>query len=301
MWAALCSAAALATGVFPLLRNFLWTGDPFFPFLTRWMGRVPVNEFGLESLQTGRPLERVFHAAVSYFVFPGCDDRKRRGLWLGTLFWPHRSGLSAAADLLQLESRGSSGWPPRCAAACSSPMRSRRKQPDTCSPLILSLSHWLFSERPWLPVKEGAYVRFGCAATLAVFGLFCLASDTFMQRIFCPSRWAWKARSHFSTGWRLTIKPRMFVNSAMAQRKGKALIFFRHSIIASSLRERGSPLHPGSMNPAVLTDPQTLLAFLKEQDIRWVVKSPDYPEALASVFEECEKEGLLVPEARTDI
>jgi hypothetical protein len=54
------------------------------------------------------------------------------------------------------------------------------------------------------------------------------------------------------------------------------------------------------VNPAVLEYPQKLLAFLKEQDIRWVVKSPDYPKALASVFEECEMEGLLVPEARTE-
>jgi hypothetical protein len=50
-----------------------------------------------------------------------------------------------------------------------------------------------------------------------------------------------------------------------------------------------------------LTSPQALLAFLKEHDIRWVVKAPGYPEALAAVFEESEMEGILVPETRADI
>ena len=103
LWAALCSAAALAIGVFPLMRNFLWTGDPFFLFLTRWIGKVPLNEFGLESLQKAAHSSRVFHAAVSHFVFPGGDDPKRRGLWRGTLFWSHRFGLCSTAHLLQLE------------------------------------------------------------------------------------------------------------------------------------------------------------------------------------------------------
>jgi hypothetical protein len=55
------------------------------------------------------------------------------------------------------------------------------------------------------------------------------------------------------------------------------------------------------MDPDRLTTPELLLAFLKEQNVHWVVKTSSYPEELAGVFEECEKEGKLIPEARTEV
>ncbi len=63
----------------------------------------------------------------------------------------------------------------------------------------------------------------------------------------------------------------------------------------------GSPNSSWLMDPDRLTTPQMLLAFLKEQDVHWVVKAPSYPEELAPVFEECEKEGKLIPESRTEV
>ncbi len=45
-----CAAAALAAGVWPQARNFIWTGDAFFPFLGRWMGRGSENAFTLAAV-----------------------------------------------------------------------------------------------------------------------------------------------------------------------------------------------------------------------------------------------------------
>lgn len=149
--------------------------------------------------------------------------------------------------------------------------------------------------------EAGPYIRFGCAATLAVFGLFCLASDTLYARAFLPVSVGLESKAAFLNRMAPDYQTTLFVNSAMAQRKGKALVFFRHVYYLRVPYENGDPVTSWIVNPAVLTDPHTLHAFLKEQDIRWVVKSPNYPDALATIFEECEKEGLLVPEARTDI
>jgi hypothetical protein len=148
--------------------------------------------------------------------------------------------------------------------------------------------------------EGGAYVRFGCGATLVMFGLFCLASDTIYAKDFLPAAVGLESKVAFLNRMAPDYQAAMFVNSALAQQKGKTLIFFRHSYYLRVPYENGDPETSWIVNPAVLEYPQKLLAFLKEQDIRWVVKSPDYPKALASVFEECEMEGLLVPEARTE-
>ena len=134
-----------------------------------------------------------------------------------------------------------------------------------------------------------------------MFGLFCLASDTLYARAFLPVSVGLESKAAFLNRMAPDYQTTLFVNSAMAQRKGKALVFFRHVYYLRVPYENGDPVTSWIVNPAVLTDPHTLHAFLKEQDIRWVVKSPNYPDALATIFEECEKEGLLVPEARTDI
>src|SRR5260370_22992353 len=54
-WAAACASAALAARVWPQARNFIWTGDAFFPFLARWMGRGGENAFTLAAVLSGTP------------------------------------------------------------------------------------------------------------------------------------------------------------------------------------------------------------------------------------------------------
>ncbi len=63
----------------------------------------------------------------------------------------------------------------------------------------------------------------------------------------------------------------------------------------------GDPASSWTVNPDQLTSPQSLLTLLKEQDIRWVVKSSEYPDTLTTIAAECEKEGKFVPEAQTDV
>jgi len=92
-----------------------------------------------------------------------------------------------------------------------------------------------------------------------------------------------------------------FLNSALPQQSGNVLVFLRHLYYLRVPYVYGDPDSSWMTNPDVLTSPQALLTFLKEHDIRWVVKAPGYPEALAAVFEESEKEGILVPETHADI
>jgi hypothetical protein len=93
----------------------------------------------------------------------------------------------------------------------------------------------------------------------------------------------------------------MFLNSALAKQNGNALVFMRHLYYLRIPYVYGDPDSSWIVNPDVLTSPQALLAFLKEQNIRWVVKAPDYPNALAGVFQESEEQGILVPETQAEV
>ncbi len=299
LWFALCSIVALSVGVFPLLRNFLWTGDPFFPFLNRWMGRVAVNEFGLQSLQADvraytfstQPLHILYFLAA--MTIRGADFGL--GQYFGPIVlaflplvffcnWRARLVRLAAALFLSM-----------ILANASTTQSARFLLPAYPLALALALSGAAVASR-----KGGAYVRFGCAATLAMFGLFCLASDTLYAKNFLRVSVGLESKEAFLNRMAPDYQADMFVNSALAQRTGKVLIFFRHTYYLRVPYEEGDPSRSWIMNEAVLENPQTLLAFLKEQDIHWIVKSPDYPARLAKVFGEFEKEGLLVPEARSE-
>jgi hypothetical protein len=299
VWAALCSAAALAAGLFPLLRNFLWTGDPFFPFLSRWMGRIPVNQFALESIQADVHSHAFSTQPLHILYFLAAMTVRGADYGLGHYFGPV---LLAFLPLLFF-----CNWRSRlvwvATALCASMLLANALTTQMARFLLpaypLALALAIFGAAA-ASRERGTFVRFGCAATLALFGLFCLASDTLYAKDFLPVSVGLESKAAFLNRMAPDYQAAAFVNSVLAQREGKVLIFFRHSFYLRVPYENGDPGESWGMNPAVLTDPQTLLAFLKEQGVAWVVKSPEYPEPLVKVFEECEKEGLLVPEARTE-
>jgi hypothetical protein len=63
----------------------------------------------------------------------------------------------------------------------------------------------------------------------------------------------------------------------------------------------GAPEYSWSMDPAVCSDPEKLLAVLHELNVRWVVKSPDYPAALAAPFSRLEEKGELISIASEEV
>jgi hypothetical protein len=299
VWTALCSAAALAAGVFPLLRNFLWTGDPFFPFLSHWMGRIQVNEFGLEAIQADIHSHAFSTQPFDILYFLAAMTVRGADYGLGHYFGPVLLAFLPLVFFCNWRSR--LVWV--ATTLCTSMLLANALTTQMARFLLpaypLALALALFGAAVASRVG-GAVIRFGCVATLVLFGLFCLASDTLYAKDFLPVAVGLESKAAFLNRMAPDYQAAAFVNSALAERTGKALIFFRHSYYLRVPYENGDPGESWGMNPAVLKDPQILLAFLKAQGIAWVVKSPEYPEPLAKVFEECEDEGVLVPEARTE-
>ena len=63
----------------------------------------------------------------------------------------------------------------------------------------------------------------------------------------------------------------------------------------------GDPAASWAVDPSRLQTPQDWQVFLRAENIRWVVRSPDYPTAIAAPLRELEAQGQLVPIARTEV
>jgi hypothetical protein len=300
LWTAAGSMAALAAGIFPLLRNFLWTGDPFFPFLNHWIGKVAMNAVALQFLQADirahafsmQPLRVLYFFAT----MGSLDTEFGLGSYFGPVVLAFLPLLLFCNWRMQLARVAAALWLSMLLANALTTQMGRFLLP--AFPLALAL---VFCGAAAASRKPGNRVRFGCVATLAVFAVFCLASDGLYARDFLPVSLGLETRDAFLNRMAPNYQISTFLNSEMAHRNGKVLVFLRHFYYVRVPYMDGSPGSSWIMDPQHLTTPQTLLTFLKEQDVHWVVKTSSYPEELAGVFEECEREGKLIPEARTEV
>jgi hypothetical protein len=94
-----------------------------------------------------------------------------------------------------------------------------------------------------------------------------------------------------------------FVNQTLAgeKRSEKALVFFRHVYYLDVPFVYGDPAGSWVVDPEKLCTPEAWIAFFHQEHIRWVVRAPEYPDAIAGPLRQLEDSGNLVPlaEART--
>jgi hypothetical protein len=86
-----------------------------------------------------------------------------------------------------------------------------------------------------------------------------------------------------------------FVNRSLEGRPGKVMVFFRHVYYLRVPFLIGDPDISWLMDPDRLTGPQALLQLFRQQNVRWVVKAPNFPERLARDLRALEDEGKLRP------
>jgi 4-amino-4-deoxy-L-arabinose transferase-like glycosyltransferase len=300
LWTALCSIAALATGAFPLLRNFIWTGDPFFPFLNQWIGRVPANSYGMRLLQADIHAHLFSRQPLHILYFFATMTMKGADYGFGNYFGPVVLAFLPLLYFCNWKERltwiAGIVWLSILFANALTTQMARFLLPTF--PLALAL---VFSGAAACSRKATPWIRWGCAGTLVVFGLFCIASDMLYARDFLSVSLGREGRGAFLTRMAPDYQAATFLNSALERRNGSVLVFLRHLYYLRVPYVYGDPDSSWITNPEALTTPQALAAFLKEHDVRWVAKAPDYPRPLAAVFEESEKEGILIPETRTEV
>ena len=299
-WTAFCSLAALVSGALPQLRNLAWTGDPFFPFLGRWIGRIAANPYGMQMLQADTRAHAFSMEPLHLLWLPVAMVLRGADYGLGNYFGPIVLAFLPLLFFCRWKMRAvwfaAALWLSMFLANALTTQMSRFLLP--AYPLALAL---VFSGAAVAFANGRWPMRYGCALTLVVFGLFSLVLDAGYSKDFLPVALGLESKEAFLDRMAPDHQTAKFVNAALEHRQGNAMVFFRHLYYLRVPYVNGDPASSWDAAPDRLTSPQMLLEFLHQQDVRWVVKTGSYPPALAATLEECEREGSLVLETRIEI
>jgi len=304
----LTGLAALAAGVWPLARNWYWTGDPVFPFLTRTLTPDRVNSYALAWISADTGTGRVVHDLRHILGYPFTVVLEGASHGFGQYFGPT---ILAFAPLL-LFARWKTPvariaglfWATMFLSNVWSSQMGRFLLPVYALSLALVLSGVsAIAARGW---RAGSVA---CGATIILFLSFAGFSDAVYARDFLPVVLGIQSEDAFLERMAPDYHTVEFINRTLSRQPGtvgtgSVMVFFRHLYYLHYLRVPfvdGSPEYSWLMDPARYNDSDKLLAHLHEMNVHWVVKSPDYPKVLASAFSALEQQGKLVAVASEDV
>jgi hypothetical protein len=297
-WAALCGFWTLPTGILPLVRNALWTGDPFFPFLTHWLTPARVNSYAFSAIVADTHAGGFDRSLLGMIAYPFGLALKGSAYGVGQYF-----GLLvlAFAPLLIVSFRN--GFLARFAAGMwvavllSNTMTSQMARfLLPAYPLALALVFGGVSAS----FRRGRIVRLGCQGTLLLFLLFGLSSEALYARDFLPVVLGLEEQGAFLERMAPDYAAAAFINRSIHGR-GKVMVFFRHLYYLDPPFIEGRPENSWLMDPEHIAEPEKLVDFFRQENIRWVAKAPGYPEPLARAFQTLEDEGKLRPRFSADV
>jgi hypothetical protein len=293
--AALFFSSAVFAGIWPFLRNWIWSGDPVFPFLLPYIAPSRVNHTAIVTYVAGTGAQgpRDFWQIVRFPLFAAVDQA-HLGFWqfLGPL-------VLCLAPLTFLALRNTPIW--RTAlivwigGALGIGLTSEMARyalpvlPIALAASMAGVAH--MQARPWRAVRVTAL------ASIAAFLLFGLGG----LALYARNAWAVSGGLVPRERYLLLHAPDYaraeFVNQQLAGKgsEGKVLVFFQHLYYLRVPFVYGDPEASWAMDPAKLQTDDAWLALFRSQRIRWVVRAPDYPESLSKALERLETEKILVP------
>jgi hypothetical protein len=294
-------SAALAAGMWPYVRNALWSQDPVFPFLLKWFAPGEMNSFTLASVlaDTGASGSR---SIPQMFLFPlyAAVDQAHAGFWqffgplpvtfvlFSVLAW-RNTPIWRAASIVWLASSVlvglSSGmlrfllpvFPVALAAAFAGAASLRR--PDW--PMARALSS--ASIAALLALCIGGALFYGGSATMASIGL--LSRESYLEL---------RAPDYGRVS---------FINKTLAGQgsEGNALVFLQHLYYLRVPFVSGNPNHNWHIDPQRYASAEAWEGRFHTENIRWVVRAPGYPPEVDAPLQQLESEGRLVPVARAEV
>ena len=304
-WSVSCGLAALVAGIWPLARNWVWTGDPVYPLLVRWLASAHSNPFVIDSIGLALRSEGFHRDLLHLFEFPFLVVLNGNIYGLGQYFGP----LVLAFAPLLLFSRWDKPvarfaalfWSIIFVSVLFSSQMGRYLLPAYALGLTLVLSG-----AASIAARNWRLAAAACSVAIAVFLMFAAASDALYARDFLPVVLGLETENAFLERMAPDYRATEFINRTLQRESsaagaGNVMVFFRHRYYLRVPFVDGAPEYSWPMDPAVCGDPEKLFAVLHQLNVRWIVKSPDYPAALAAPFSRLEKEGKLAPIASEEV
>ncbi len=274
-------ACATAVGIWPYMRNWLWTGDPVFPFLfSRTQQASPLfNATAVSSILLDTGTSHIF-SLWTLLKFPlfAAVDQSHLGPWqlLGPLvlifgpfaIWQFRNSAEGRIVLLV--------WFLGALGISATSAMSRFLLPLLPVALAASVAGIaLITLERWTVLR---------ALSLLTIGGFIFVGFSAMA-VYSHAAWSVVAG-------RTTAESYLLANSPDYQRTefldrevlrlgqpGRALIFVHHLYYARVPYFDGDPEGSWEMNPLLLDSSAAWARLFVRHQIRWVLKSPEYPRA----------------------
>lgn len=293
-------ASALAVGFPPYVRNWIWTGDPIFPFWFSRRHNLTGNLDALHSLLKDTGASNP-HGLFRVLRFPFFAIADGQGLATWQFLGPLILALGPIALLtfrkkpLQKERLWRVSLIVWLAVSLAIGMTSgipRFLLPILPVALAASIGGVALLTQDRWPALRGVTLLSLAGFSLAGFGALVVYSQPAWSVVLgriSPNAYLRIHAPDFDRS--------QFVNRALAGQdpSGRALIFFRHLYYLRVPFVGGDPEDSWDANPAVLHTTQAWLDFFQRQQIRWVVKTGDYPIGFAESLARMERDGALRP------
>ena len=293
--------AALCAGVWPYARNFAWTRDPSFPFLMPWISPGRVNQYTLHSIlaDTGAADHRTFFRILEFPLFAAIDPA-HLGFWqfLGPI-------VLAFAPLLVLTIRNTAAWRAALTVWILSALAIGASSGMTrfalpVFPIALAAVLAGAAHTSLAGLRKTHYVA---AATLGVLLASGAAGLLVYERAAVSAAVGLTSREIYLRDHAPEYQDAEVINQVLAgkESQGKVLVFLRHTYYLRVPFLYGDPTASWAVDPAKFQTPEEWRKLFRENGIRWVVRSPVYPPAIAAPLNALEAGGTLVPIAQSDV
>ena len=292
---------AVAAGIWPYLRNALWTGDPVFPFFLRWIFPEGVNSFALQSIiaDTGANAHRTMLQLAEFPLFSAVDAT-RAGFW--QFFGPL---CLAFAPFILLAVRKTSLWRASLIVwlASSVAMGAATGMLRFLLPLLPVALAAVFAGAAQLTHRNWKFLRGVSLVSIGVFLAACAAGLAVYGHSAVSVAVGLTSREDYLRHRAPNYGQVEFVNQTLGGREtgNKTVVFMQHVYYLQVPFLYGNPDASWTIDPRRFSSPQSWREFFRSENIRWIVRAPDYPPAIAAPLKQLEEEGELQPVARSEV
>jgi hypothetical protein len=288
--------AAFVAGLAPLIRNAMWTGNPFFPYASNLFPPHKMNAYTLVETLADTHNTAVHLGFLGWLEYPFRMVLDGRNYGVGHYFGPL---VLVFAPLLVMAYRPTplfrvAAWV-WAAMFVSNQMTSQMGRfllPVFGIALAITFAGVESASRVGRP-----FLRAICGAAIAVFLLVGAAAFGAYGRDFLPVSVGLESREHFLEREAPNYQEISFVNRELDGKPGAILIFFQHLYYLRPNFVIGDPTSNWQLYPEDYATPEAMLEWLRRYDVRWILKSPVYPNPVNGVLERLESKGILRPVA----